>query len=272
MTTENNNPSPFTRRGILISAVAITLILAIGIVVGVLIATRGASEPAAESSAPAASASAASEPSGSAAEPGSESESESPTSASAAPATDKGDSVCGLPGVVDGDSRLTEPPAVDQWDYAGTTAYPTSAEFGPAATADEGYRYCYQHSPEGAVFAAANAVVQGGDSETVKTWLSYFLAEGPSRDALLAQGGGAGTNDDGVRVKVAGFRLLAYDGNSARVDIAVHGAVDGTTVNLSMVYTLVWEGGDWKLYTTDPTAPINVATIPDLSGYVRWSE
>ena len=73
-----------------------------------------------------------------------------------------------------------------------------------------------------------------------------------------------------MRVEVAGFRLLAYDGQTARVDVAVRGATGGQTVNLSMVYLLVWEGGDWKLSVTDPNAPINVANIPDLAGYISW--
>lgn len=272
MTTENNNPSPFTRRGILISAVAITLILAIGIVVGVLIATRGASEPAAESSASAASASAASESSGSAAEPGSESESESPTSAPASPAADKGDSVCGVPGVVNGDARLTEPPAVDQWNYSGTTAYPTSAVYGPAATADEGYRYCFQHSPEGAVFATANAVVQGSDSTISGAWINYALAQGPYREQLLTDTGSGSTGDDSdSRLAIVGVRLLAYDGTTARVDLAVRGTYSGRTIMFSGVYDLVWQDGDWKI-STETEKPINVATIPDLSGYTPWSE
>jgi hypothetical protein len=39
-----------------------------------------------------------------------------------------------------------------------------------------------------------------------------------------------------------------------------------------MVYLLAWEAGDWKLSVTDPNAPINVANIPDLAGYISWGE
>lgn len=167
------------------------------------------------------------------------------------------------------EGTLSAAPAAE-WAFQDTTAYPTSPEFGPGETNADGVRYCFQHSPEGAVFAAANAVVQGSDSELVGAWLDYFVADGPHRDAVLSQGAGTGGSGQGVRVEVAGFRLLAYDGQTARVDVAVRGATGGQTVNLSMVYLLVWEGGDWKLSVTDPNAPINVANIPDLAGYISW--
>ena len=120
------------------------------------------------------------------------------------------------------------------------------------------------------MFAAANAVVQGSDSELVGAWLAYFVADGPHRDAVLSQGAGTGGSGQGVRVEVAGFRLLAYDGQTARVDVAVRGATGGQTVNLSMVYLLVCAGGDWKLSVTDPNARINVASIPYLAVYSSW--
>jgi hypothetical protein len=245
MATEDNEQSPFTRPGFIVAAVVVALIVVLGVVIGIVNATRDDPDPAPTSSA---STSAA---------PTSE-----PTEAAG------GASVCGLAGEVLDGSLTTAPDA--EWQYQDTTAYPTSAEFGPGDTNADGVRYCFQHSPEGAVFAAANAVVQGSDSETMEAWLEYFLAEGPNRAAVLAQGAGTDTSAQGVRVEVAGFRLLAYDGDTARVDVAVRGATGGQTVNLSMVYTLVWEAGDWKLQVTDPNAPINVANIPDLTGYISW--
>lgn len=146
-------------------------------------------------------------------------------------------------------------------------AYPTSSKAGPADI-KSGVRTCFQHSPEGALFAAANAVVQGSDKATVKAWLDYFVT-GSARDEVLSAGAGSSTAS-GIRVKIVGFRVLAYDGSSARIDVAVRGSASGKTINLSMVYPLVWENGDWKLNVTDASAPIDVATIPDLAGYISW--
>lgn len=248
MATEDNEQSPFTRPGFIVAAVVIGLIVVLGVVIGIVNATRDDPDPASTSSASTTPTSAA--------------PTSTPTEAAG------GASVCGLDGEVLDGSLSAAPEA--EWQYQDTTAYPTSTEFGPAETNADGVRFCFQHSPEGAVFAAANAVVQGSDSETVGAWLEYFLAEGPNRDAVLSQGAGTGTSGQGARVEVAGFRLLAYDGDTARIDVAVRGSAGGQSVNLSMVYTLVWEDGDWKLSVTDPNAPINVANIPDLMGYISW--
>lgn len=70
---------------------------------------------------------------------------------------------------------------------------------------------------------------------------------------------------------IQGFRILAYDGSSARVDVGSRGSVQGQTVTVSGVYELVWQDGDWKL-STDVPEPLNVAAIPDLTGYIAWGE
>ena len=97
---------------------------------------------------------------------------------------------------------------------------------GPGETAPEGYSYCFQHSPEGALFAAANVTIIGfGPTEQRQAFLEYALTEGPYRDTLLTAQEAAAPSD--VRASIAGFRMLAYDGESARVDVAdvEHGVV-----------------------------------------------
>lgn len=252
---DNEQRSPFARRGFIAAAGVVAVVAILGITLGIVNATQDDPDP---------------DPTGSNSAP-------SPSASTSAPPTPEpteaagGASVCGLGGVAL-DGSLSTAPAAD-WQYQDTTAYPTSAEYGPGDVSSEGLRSCFQHSPEGAVFTAANAVVQGSDPATVGAWLDYFIADGPNRDAVLAQGTGVeGSSGQGVRLEVAGFRLLAYDGETARVDIAVRGAADGQTVSLSMVYLLVWEDGDWKLSVTDPNLPINVANVPDLAGYITWGE
>ena len=243
MAEDTDQKNPFTRTGFVLAAVVVALVVVLGVVVGVVNATR--SDPESQSS-------------------------PSPSESSAAPTADEsaaagGASVCGLSGEVLSGSISTAPAA--KWEYQGTVAYPTSSEAGPADTKN-GVRTCFQRSPEGALFAAANAVVQGSDEATVKRWLDYFVT-GSARDQVLSAGAGSSTGS-GTRVEIAGFRVLAYDGDSARIDVAVRGSASGTTLNLSMVYPLVWEDGDWKLNVTDASAPIDVATIPDLAGYITW--
>ena len=74
-----------------------------------------------------------------------------------------------------------------------------------------------------------------------------------------------------ARLRIAGFRLLAYDGTSARVDLAVVAGAESQSVTASFVYNLVWVDGDWKIDTSTPE-PGSFSTIPDLTGYVPWGE
>ena len=240
MTTDNTEQqSPFTRPSFVAAALIVGLIIVLGIVIAVVNAARN-----------------------------SEVEPTPPGESTPAPTTiTGGDSICGLKGeVLSG--RLFIGPEAD-WDYFDTTAYPTSPTFGPGVN-ENGVRYCYQHSPEGAVFAAANAVVQGADPSTVGAWLDYFVADGPYRDVVVSQESEPGSGGGDARIDVAGFRLLMYEGDTARVDIAIRGTAKGQSVYLSAIFLLVWEAGDWKLSVTDPNDPIPTIVMPAPTGYVLW--
>lgn len=248
---ENNetNESPFTRPGFIVSAVVVAVVLVLGAIlgtVGIVNATRD-------------------EPTAVPATTTSEGKSEEPSEPAEGPAA--GASICGLKGeALEG--TVEEAPAA-QWEFQGTIGYPTSEEFGPGKTDENGVRSCFQHSPDGALFMAANAAAQGSDPETAEAWLRYALADGPVRDALLSESEGV-TATEGVRLQVAGFRVLNYDGDTATVDLIIEGSAEGQEVTMSAVYSLVWEGGDWKLAADDASSPVDFATITDTSGYVMW--
>jgi hypothetical protein len=246
MTTEENEQSPFTRPSFIAAGVVVALIVVLGLVIGVVNAT-GDDQTSDAKPRP------------------DDTTTSAPTGAPTSSEDDTG--TCNVPGEVLSGTLSTAP--VAKWEYQGTTAYPTSMEYGPQHNAG-GVRSCFQRSPEGAVFTASNAVVLAtADLATVREWFDYFIATGPHRDTMLSQEDGSASSD-GVRAEVAGFRLLSYDGETARVDVGVRGTSDGQTVNLSMVYALVWEDGDWKLNVIDPDAPVNVAVVPDLAGYIPW--
>lgn len=246
MATEDEEKSPFTRPGFIVSAAVVGAIVVIGVIVGVNIALKPTPTPSPS----------ASEPS---------------TSATPTPAegVEGGASVCGLEGVVTDDAEITTMPQAE-WKYEGAIAYPVNPEFGPAETAAEGYRYCFQRSPEGAVFASANATVQGSSPAIAGAWIDYFLStKAPNRAELLegVSAGGSGSS----RVTIVGFRVLAYDGTTARIDIATQVMAQGKTVYGSAIYALVWEDGDWKLLPDDPATPLPFAVIPNASSYIPWS-
>ncbi|MEE6289295.1 hypothetical protein V2J52_16700 [Georgenia sp. MJ173] len=249
MSNQDETRSPFTRPGFLVAAVLVGAIVVVGVVLGILNATRAGDDPPDASPTPA--------------EPGPSATSPDP---SAQPTDDE--SVCGLK---DGDSEGTLSTAPEtEWQFQGTTAYPTSSTYGPGATDENGVRYCFQRSPQGALFMAANAIPQGSDPSVSSAWVDYALAEGPYREQLLGEMGGSPVTE-GMRLSTVGFRLLHYDGETARVDLAVRGSAAGQAATLSGVYELVWQHGDWRI-SADISQPLDMATIPDAAGYISWGE
>ncbi|MGC3955771.1 MAG: hypothetical protein QM804_16220 [Propionicimonas sp.] len=246
MATERRDAkSPFTRPGFIIATIVIALVAV----------TSGCVDQADHHPKDAAPPSTSSSPSSAASSPTASTPSE-------------GASICGLSGEVMSGTLPTAPNAT--WAYQVVTAYPTSPEYGPADTTPGGVRFCFQRSPEGALFMAANALVQGSDPAIAEEWVNYVVAEGPHRTTLIADIG-RGSSGDGTRAAIVGFRLLAYDGESARVDLAARITAQGRTVTVSGVYELVWQGGDWKI-SADIAQPLNIAQIPDTLGYVEWGD
>lgn len=246
---DDTQQNPFTRPGFIIGAVVVAALIVTAIVLTVLNLNRDndAAPPAPDPSSSATSSAAPSpEPSGVAG----------------------GASVCGLAGEELSGTVTTAPAAT--WEYQDVNAYPTSPTYGPAATAPQGYRYCFQHSPEGAVFAAATMTIGlFGGVETRSALIEYALTNGAYREELLSEVGSSSSTD--VRAAIAGFRLLSYDGDSARVDVAFRGTAQGQNVNGSVVLDLVWWQGDWKI-DADNAEPFRLAQLPDVSGYITWRQ
>ena len=247
---ESQPRSPFSRPGFVVAAVVVGAILVAGVVLGIINATRAGDEPPTTN--PTAT------------------ETPEPSTTTPAPTAEPTDSasICGLD---DGGSNgtLSSAPETD-WQFQGTTAYPTSPVYGPGAADEDGFRYCFQRSPQGALFMAANAVPQGSDPSASSAWVDYALAEGPYREQLLGEMSGSPATD-GTRLSIVGFRLLHYDGRTARVDLAVRGTAEGQTATLSGVYELVWQQGDWRI-SADVSEPLDMAAIPDAAGYISWTE
>lgn len=241
---DDTQQNPFARPGFIVGAVVVAALIVAAVFLTVLNLNRGneATPPSAD-------------PSSSAAPTPSES------------AVAGGASVCGLSGVKLSGSVTTAP--ATEWQYQDVNAYPVSPSAGPGETAPEGYRYCYQHTPEGAVFAAANMTIAGfGPVEMRTALLDYALTDGQYRDRLLGASGGDSSGD--VRAAIAGFRVLEYTGETARIDIAFRGTASGQAVTGSTVYELIWDGGDWRI-NADEAEPARIAQLPDLSGYTSWT-
>ena len=94
------------------------------------------------------------------------------------------------------------------------------------------------------------------------------MAEGANREALLSDITFEGDGSES-RTSIVGFRVLDYQGESARIDIAARVSVPETTVVMSAVFELIWIDGDWKLNTNEEN-PLSITAIPDTAGYTPW--
>ncbi|MEX0153744.1 hypothetical protein [Microbacterium sp. LMI1-1-1.1] len=244
----DSTQNPFSRPGFIVGAVVVAALIVAAIFLTVLNLNRG--NDAAPPQGTPSSISAASA---------------APTSSELAVAG--GVSVCGLDGV-ELSGKVTTPPTAE-WAYVRTVAYPTSTTYGPGATSSEGVPTCFQHSPTGALFAAATALAVPADPALANAWIDTALSSGTYRSQLLSQAV-SGSETSGVRLQLVGFKVLSYDGKTASIDLAVRGSTQGQTVTASVVYQLIWEDGDWKINANVPN-PFDFSSIPDTSGYVTWA-
>lgn len=259
--------SPLQRPGFIAASVGVSLLILAGLVVSILAASDGAADHAALAS--------ASTPDSTTSPAGGAEELEDGRGDGNDGVEVATPSSCGLPdpnpeqAAATGDAstwRLAIAPETS-WRDVDVNLAPTLPHAGPAATHDSGFAYCYQRSPEGALSAAANLLVQSNTPGLRGPVLEYALAPGSHRDALLAESAATG---DVVRMQIVGYRMLAFDGTTARVDVAQRVTVDGASTFIAAVVELEWVDGDWRIPTHEPR-PVRMQALSDVGGYVRWS-
>ncbi|PVW03023.1 hypothetical protein DEA06_14785 [Microbacterium sp. Gd 4-13] len=233
---------PFRRRRFVIAAIAVGAIVLLGAVAIIASLLAGGNDEEAEPT---------------------------PTTSvsSSTDASDPDPSVCGLDGYEEG-SSLDAPPT-NEWELVGTVAAPLSDDAGPGVVENNGFRNCYAHTAEGALFAAVNYTAVGTDA-TLAPQLPGLVATGPGRDALATQiaaaGGAPSTNAQ--RAQVTGYKIASYSGDSATIDLALDYSTTGL---VSLPLRLEWEGGDWKMILTDSgKPPLAPSQLENLGGYTPW--
>mgnify|MGYP002522287604 CR=1 FL=1 len=165
-----------------------------------------------------------------------------------------------------------------EWNYQRETLwpYPTSEELGPYLADSDGYRRCYAHSPSGAVLAAANIAAMMTDptlmtnSDSVGKLFGRGSRYEEIREKLRSETLSSKTNS-GVRSELYGFRILESNETTAIIDLGYQASADGRGLNLSIVYNLVRDNGDWKLQS-EPTSPISSSALSSFVNYTPWRE
>lgn len=194
---------------------------------------------------------------------------ESPNSAQSP--TDPNASRCGLPGF-ETSGTVSEPPTDATWTQVGAQAIPISPSAGPGVVEESQVRYCYAHTPEGAVLAAMNLYAWGvaGTSDPVGV-VENGIAEGPGYDEALsmATGRSAEPPSNDPAIQIVGFQVVSYASDAASVSVAFASGLELGYAQQTL--ELLWDRGDWRVRATlDGSLPPATVT-PDLAGYVLWS-
>lgn len=165
-----------------------------------------------------------------------------------------------------------------EWGYQKQTLwpYPTSSELGPYRTDSDGYRRCYAHSPSGALLAAANLAAMMTDPTlmTDRDSVAKFFGPGPEYETIkekLKSETLSTNSDSGIRSELYGFRILEASETKAVIDLGYQASADGRSLNLSIVYNLVWDDGDWKLQS-EQTMPVSSSVLSSFVNYTPWRE
>lgn len=196
--------------------------------------------------------------------------SSSPTPTAPAPSATADDGSC--PTLADKDTSVpvTAPKGVT-WQLVDGFALPSSAAAGPGRV-DGDVAHCYAHTPTGALIAAVQITgrqLSADDWESIVTkqcvgdGVDYYLNK--RREIEKEEGSQALAPDQ--HGQVAGFNFIAYDQNTAVVDLVWRDKSGGLGAGS---VTMRWSGGDWKNeITRNPAAP--GGPINSLAGYIAWS-
>lgn len=169
--------------------------------------------------------------------------------------------------------RYYAPTAVT-WQFEGSMLIPLQVAGGPAATRPNGIKYCFAHSPTGAVLAAMVLLGQIQNRSIALDVLRERVVPGPGQVKAIAQAKlEMETPPDNTSVQFVGFKVVSYpkDGSQAIIQIASQLGDQGVG---ALLVTMQWFKGDWRAVLQDDGS-FNGTVEPDilssLNGYVRFS-
>lgn len=240
MSDQSEQPNPFRSRRFVLSMVVVGFIALLAIIVLVSNLAGGKKEAAPANT---------------------------PATSSPATPVDSDPSTCGLKGY-ETTSSLSQAPKTT-WTLVGTIAAPTAPnKAGPGVTDSSGFRSCYAHTAQGALFAATNFVALGSDA-TMREELTSLVAPGAGRAAVEKALGEGNANSSGFRAQVAGFKIDSYNGQNTVIDLAINYS-DGQLVSLPI--KMLWVEGDWKVVLSDSgNMPIAPGPLQSLGSYIPWA-
>lgn len=138
---------------------------------------------------------------------------------------------------------------------------PVSKTAGPMV--DSPIRSCFEHSAEGALYAASWIMLQVNDPATSQQTYERYVINGPEWE-----------EPSGGLFRIAGYQIISADADrvTIRLAVTIPSVGDGSDW-WSSDLTMVWQDGEWRLRVPDTasTNPLGIARVSDTSKFIRWS-
>ena len=163
----------------------------------------------------------------------------------------------------------TSPPSGVTWSLTGGFAVPSSVADGPTLHGPGGVRYCYSHTPLGAVLAASNLGQGTGSPQEIQD-ASLKLSVVPNQYSAQVASTPAPPRDNRGSGQFAGFRIISYSPDQASIALAA--SIPGQTDSYPLLtVAMQWYQGDWRAVPQPgPTVVVTGSSATSLAGFVPW--
>lgn len=170
-------------------------------------------------------------------------------------------------------------PADLTWTSFGGMMLPASRMAGPAGIEGDVAR-CYAHTPLGALLASVQISSRLFLTPAWRSVVERSVVPGAERDQLVDQRGQAEKTHGTPRppaagrlLQIAGYQFVSYSGDTAVVKVlkGTPGAQGTPAQFKSVLYTMTWHDGDWKLrLAADGRDSFMVQELDSAAGFVPW--
>jgi len=164
----------------------------------------------------------------------------------------------------------TSPPTGVTWSLSAGFAVPSSVADGPTLHGPGGVRYCYSHTPLGAVLAASNLGQGTGSPQEIQD-ASLKLSVVPNQYSAQVASTPAPPRDNRGSGQFAGFRIISYSPDQASIALAA--SIPGQTDSYPLLtVAMQWYQGDWRAVPQPgPTVVVTGSSATSLAGFVPWA-
>jgi hypothetical protein len=173
--------------------------------------------------------------------------------------------------------RITDTPKQEPseitWKKFRFIWVPFSAASGPARE-QGGVASCYARTPIGALIAAAQTATRATLAADWRQLAEKQFIPGPAADAFIRRLEQATRNapvlrEDPGMLQPAGFKILTYTPDQAMIAL-LYGTPGGTVYQVG-VYSLIWQGGDWKINPgPDGKVEVMLHQPTTVDEYIPW--